>query len=88
MDNKFEPPVLFLIFNRPDTTQQVFNQIRQIKPKYLFVAADGPRLDSPGEIEKCLETYNPLNFKVYIYLLLLLIPVASVNLIFRKLGNA
>lgn len=56
MSNPFETPVLFLIFNRPDTTQKVFNQIRQIKPKYLFVAADGPRLDSPGEIEKCLET--------------------------------
>src|SRR5450759_4497034 len=56
MESKFETPVLFLIFNRSDTTQQVFNQIRQIKPKYLFVAADGPRLDRPVEIEKCLET--------------------------------
>ena len=32
--------------------------------------------------------YNPLNFRVYIYLLLLFIPVTSVNLIFRKLGNS
>ena len=56
MNNQFETPVLFLIFNRPDTTQQVFNQIRQIKPKYLYVAADGPRLDMLEEIEKCSET--------------------------------
>ena len=46
-------PVLFLIFNRPDTTQKVFNAIRQAKPKQLFVAADGPRSDREGELEKC-----------------------------------
>ena len=46
-------PVLFLIFNRPDTTQKVFNAIRQAKPKQLFVAADGPRKDKEGEKEKC-----------------------------------
>ncbi|MBA7568032.1 hypothetical protein ES708_09751 [subsurface metagenome] len=46
-------PVLFMIFNRPDTTQKVFNAIRQAKPKQLFVAADGPRPDKEGEMEKC-----------------------------------
>ena len=46
-------PVLFLIFNRPDNTQKVFNTIRQAKPRQLFVAADGPRPDKEGEIEKC-----------------------------------
>jgi len=45
--------VLFLIFNRPDTTKQVFETIRQVKPRQLFVAADGPRADRPGEEEKC-----------------------------------
>jgi len=46
-------PVLFLVFNRPDTTIQVFEAIRQAKPKQLFVAADGPRADQPHEEEKC-----------------------------------
>jgi len=46
-------PILFLIFNRPDTTQKVFNEIRQAKPRRFFVAADGPRPDKKGEIEKC-----------------------------------
>ena len=46
-------PVLFLIFNRPDTTQQVFNSIKKAKPKQLFVAADGPREKKEGEKEKC-----------------------------------
>ena len=58
MNNRFETPILFLVFNRPDTTQQVFNKIKEIKPRYLFVAADGPRSGKPGEDEKCLETRN------------------------------
>jgi hypothetical protein len=53
MEKQFNTPVLFLIFNRPDTTKQVFESIRQIKPKQLFVAADGPRPDRIGEKEKC-----------------------------------
>jgi len=46
-------PVLFLIFNRPETTQQVFSAIREAKPPRLYVAADGPRSDYPNEDEKC-----------------------------------
>lgn len=49
----FSTPVLFIVFNRPDTTQQVFNAIRQAKPKKLFIAADGPRPNRSGETEKC-----------------------------------
>lgn len=46
-------PVAFLIFNRPDTTQRVFEAIRQAKPPKLLVVADGPRGDRPEEVEKC-----------------------------------
>lgn len=49
-------PVLFLIFNRPDVTELVFEAIKKAKPKKLFVAADGPRSNKPGEKEKCEET--------------------------------
>jgi hypothetical protein len=45
--------VLLLIFNRPDTTQQVFEAIRRARPSRLYVAADGPRQDRPGERERC-----------------------------------
>ena len=38
-------PVLFLIFNRPETTEQVFSAIRKAEPPRLYVAADGPRPD-------------------------------------------
>lgn len=49
-------PVLFLLFNRPDTTLRVFDSIRKVKPAKLYVAADGPRENKPGEDEKCQET--------------------------------
>uniref|UniRef100_A4SDT9 Nucleotide-diphospho-sugar transferase n=1 Tax=Chlorobium phaeovibrioides (strain DSM 265 / 1930) TaxID=290318 RepID=A4SDT9_CHLPM len=47
--------VLFLVFNRPDTTKQVFEAIRKAQPPRLYVAADGPRADRQGEREKCEE---------------------------------
>jgi hypothetical protein len=51
-----DTPILFLIFNRPDTTKIVFEQIKKIRPKRLFVAADGPRIDKAGEFETCMQT--------------------------------
>lgn len=52
----FETPILFLIFNRPDTTSRVFEQIRKVKPAYLYVAADGPRPDRVEEKKLCIVT--------------------------------
>ena len=49
----FQTPVAFLIFNRPDTTERVFAEIAKAKPRKLFVIADGPRADRPGEAERC-----------------------------------
>jgi len=46
-------PVAFIIFNRPDTTERVFAEIAKVRPSKLFVIADGPRPDRPGEAEKC-----------------------------------
>ena len=45
-------PVLFLIFNRPETTARVIEAIRAARPQRLYVAADGPR-ERPGEVERC-----------------------------------
>ncbi len=49
----FQTPILFLIFNRPEPTIQVFSVIKKIKPKYLFIAADGPRRNKEGEQDLC-----------------------------------
>jgi len=58
MSNEFTPTaplqtaVLFLVFNRPDTTAQVFEVIRKARPPRLYVAADGPRPNREGEAER------------------------------------
>lgn len=49
---KLYTPILFLIFNRLDTTKQVFDVIRQVQPQRLYIASDGSRSDRPGEAEK------------------------------------
>ena len=48
-----EVPILFLGFNRPDTTRKVFEKIREAQPLKLYVAADGPRENNQDEIAKC-----------------------------------
>ena len=52
----FDIPILFVIFNRPDTTQRVFDEIRKQQPKFLYVAADGPRIERADDPEKCIKT--------------------------------
>lgn len=57
-NSTFTPPhplktaVLFLVFNRLDTTKQVFQAIREAKPPRLYIAADGARESKEGEAEK------------------------------------
>jgi hypothetical protein len=46
-------PVLFLIFNRPGYTRQVFDAIKRQQPARLYVAADGPRKGNAHDIENC-----------------------------------
>jgi len=56
MNDTRNMPILFLIFNRPSTTAQIFSAIAKAKPRNLFIAADGPRPDRDGEVKKCRET--------------------------------
>ena len=44
--------VLFLVFNRPDTTTQFFDAIRRVRPLRRYVAADGPHTDRAGEVAR------------------------------------
>ena len=53
----FKPPhklntaVLFLVFNRIETTKLVFESIKKAKPPRLYIAADGARETNEGEEE-------------------------------------
>lgn len=47
-------PIILLIFKRPELTKKVFSKIRTVKPKQLFIIADGPR--NSGEQYLCKQT--------------------------------
>lgn len=51
----FNTPILLIIFNRPETTARVFEAIREIKPKQLFIAADAPRKSNEMDKKMCAE---------------------------------
>jgi hypothetical protein len=56
MNNALKTPILFVIFNRPDKTKIVFNEIRKAKPKKLYISCDGPRDDVLDDIKHVEET--------------------------------
>lgn len=56
MTEQFSTPILLVAFNRPDTTKVVFEAVKKIKPKYLYVAVDGPRINRPDDVERCRQT--------------------------------
>ena len=56
----FETPVLFIAFARPHATKEVFEAIKKIRPKHLYIAADAPRSDDLDEI------VSFLSFSLYV----------------------
>jgi hypothetical protein len=53
-----ETPLVFIVFNRPETTRRVWERIRAARPKRLFVVADGPRPARPADAELCAEVHR------------------------------
>jgi hypothetical protein len=53
---QYVQPILFLIFNRPKKTKQVFEAIRAQKPRQIFIAADGPRSNVESDKASCDQT--------------------------------
>ncbi len=57
-------PVLFLIYNRPGETQQVFDRIATYRPKKLYVAGDGPKEGSDsGRVRQSREVLDHISWK-------------------------
>ncbi len=48
-------PVVLLVFNRPQHTRRMLEQVRRARPATLLVVADGPRADAPGDESACAE---------------------------------
>lgn len=59
--SEFLTPILFIIFNRPENAQKVFNQIKKIKPQYLYIHADGPRENHQTDVKLCRQTRKIIN---------------------------
>ena len=50
--DRLDVPVVMIVFNRPDTTRRVFEQVRMVKPSKIYVVSDAPREYRNGEKEK------------------------------------
>jgi hypothetical protein len=48
-----DTPVAFALFKRPDRTKRVFDRIRHVQPRRLFLIADGPRAGNAEERLGC-----------------------------------
>lgn len=51
----FPTPVLFITFNRLDTTRQVFEAIRAVQPETLYLFSDAGREGKPEEQQQVVE---------------------------------
>lgn len=60
-DDYFSTPILFIIFNDIKKSRLVFEEIKKIKPKSLYLAADGPRKENAGEAQRCMQTREIIN---------------------------
>lgn len=52
----FNTSILFLIFKRKESSLAVLQEIRKIKPKHLYIAADGPRENNEDDKIQCALT--------------------------------
>ena len=53
MSSSLNTPVVLIFFRRPELTARVLKAIAQVRPRKLFVVADGPRADHPADAELC-----------------------------------
>lgn len=56
MEYSVKSPVAVVIFNRYEITKKLFEELKKVKPKELYIIADGPRMDRPEDKEKCEKT--------------------------------
>jgi hypothetical protein len=52
---QLDTPVAFVLFRRPDRTRRIFEAIRAVRPKRLFLIADGPRAGNAEDARGCEE---------------------------------
>jgi hypothetical protein len=55
-----EKPVLLLIFNRPLLVRAMLERLRAVRPRHLYVVADGPRPGVPDDVIHCSQARREL----------------------------
>ena len=64
MNSNCKSPVLLIFFNRVDTFEKVFAEVRKAKPQIMILAQDGPRNESDKiGIEKCREIAESVDWE-------------------------
>jgi hypothetical protein len=54
----FDVPILINIYNREDLTLEMYKILEKIKPKHLYINADGPKLNNKHDDIRCNNTRN------------------------------
>lgn len=61
MKNKFDTPIVLIIFNRYESIKKVIDSLREIKPSEIYVIADGPRENKENEYLLCEQTRKAID---------------------------
>lgn len=64
-EKQFDVPILMLAFRRPETTKKVFERVREIRPKELFIEVNGPRKGFPedvSEVQKVKDIFKKIDW--------------------------
>ena len=54
--DQIDTPLLLTIWNRPNKTNKLIKALRDIKPKLIYVAGDGPRVNNKEDIDNIKKT--------------------------------
>ena len=54
----FDVPILITIYNRVDVTFKLYKILEVIQPKYLYINADGPKVNNELDYLRCNNTRN------------------------------
>ncbi|MBF0359798.1 MAG: glycosyltransferase family 2 protein [Oligoflexia bacterium] len=61
-------PVIFIVYNRPELTKLVFGEIKKVRPKTLFVIADGPKYVEQSELcQLTRDIINEIDWECEVY---------------------
>ena len=67
---QLESPVMLLFFNRPEKLKRVFDVVRSLQPKKLFLVSDGARSDRPDDrpkIMQCRKVVENIDWECEVY---------------------